>query len=151
VKKKAAKPKPAPVATPAPGGAVTEVGGVAAQCIALTNAERAAHGVAPVTYNAQLQAAAQGWSNYQASIQTMSHNAGGSTPGARISAAGYGWHTYGENVAAGQGGCSSVLAAWIASPGHEANIVNPAFVHIGVALAKDANGRPYWTMDLAAP
>jgi uncharacterized protein YkwD len=127
------------------------VPGVAAECIALTNAERAANGVAPVAYNGQLQAAAQGWSDYQASTQTMAHTAPGSNPGVRITAAGYGWHAYGENVAAGQGSCASVLAAWIASPGHEKNIVDPNFVHIGVALARDANGRPYWTMDLAAP
>jgi uncharacterized protein YkwD len=108
------------------------------------------NGLAALAFNAQLQAAAQGHSNYQASVQTMTHN-GDSTPGARISAAGYGWHAYGENVAAGQGNCASVVAAWMASPGHRANILNGTFVHIGVAMATDANGRPYWTMDLGAP
>jgi uncharacterized protein YkwD len=125
---------------------------VAAQCIALTNSERASNGLAALAFNGQLQAAAQGHSTYQATTQTMSHTgAGGSNPGARISAAGYGWHAYGENVAAGQGSCASVVSAWMASPGHRANILNATFVDIGVAMAKDANGRPYWTMDLGAP
>lgn len=143
--KPVAKPKPAPA--PAPTPAVS----VAADCIARTNVERANAGLAPVKLDSRVQAAAQGHSNYQASISTMTHTgAGGSTAGTRITAQGYTWKAYGENVAAGQGSCASVMAAWMASPHHRDNILNPAYVDIGVAAAKNAAGVIYWTMDLAA-
>ena len=65
--------------------------------------------------------------------------------------AGYVWRTWGENVAYGQADCAAVIAAWMASAGHRANILNPAFTDIGIAVAIGSNGYKYWTMDLAAP
>jgi uncharacterized protein YkwD len=118
----------------------------------MVNAERAKVGLAPVTLNGRIQAAAQGHSNYQASISTMTHvSANGWHGGDRLHAAGYTWHTWGENVAAGQPGCTSVMSAWMASPGHKANILNGAFVNIGVAMTMSASGVPYWTMDFGTP
>lgn len=143
----AAAPPPAPVA---PEAAVTSA--VSIECAGLANAQRAAVGVAPLTVNASLTAAAEGHSAYQASITTMTHDgAGGVSAGARITNAGYVWRTWGENVAYGQLDCAAVIAAWMASPGHRANILNPAFTNIGVAVAVGANGYLYWTMDLGAP
>ena len=37
------------------------------------------------------------------------------------------------------------------SAGHRANMLNPAFTNIGIAVAIGSNGYKYWTMDLAAP
>ena len=54
----------------------------------------------------------------------------------------------GENIAAGQASPADVMAAWIASSGHRANIENPAFQSIGVGVAQGAIG-PYWVQDFA--
>ncbi len=122
------------------------------ECAAVTNAQRAASGVAPLKVNSKLTRAAEGHSAYQASIMTMTHEGpGGVDAGTRMTNAGYGWWTWGENVAYGQADCAAVVAAWMASDGHRANILNPAFTNIGVAVAIGANGYLYWTMNLAAP
>ena len=77
--------------------------------------------------------------------------ANGTSAGDRITAAGYAWTTYGENIAAGQNSINQVVDGWMASDGHCANIMNPAFVDIGVVCvagtASTAFGT-YWTMDL---
>ncbi|MCE9623055.1 MAG: CAP domain-containing protein [Actinomycetia bacterium] len=125
---------------------------VSQECTSLTNAHRAAAGVAPVTVSLTLNAAAQGHSDYQAAIKTMTHDGPyGNSPGTRMSNAGYSWRTWGENVAYGYIDCSAVITAWMNSPGHRANMLNPAYTNIGIAVAVGSNGYKYWTMDLAAP
>lgn len=120
-------------------------------CLATANAERRAAGAVPLQLDLRVVAAAAGHSAYQAQTQKMSHTgSGGSNAGQRLTAAGYSWTTWGENVAAGQANCDLVLAGWLASPTHRANILNPLFRHIGIGMAMGVNGVPYWTMDLAA-
>ena len=128
-----------------PSASVTAV---SSECTALTNAHRAAAGLAPLLISPAINAAAEGHSQYQASINQMTH---GTNPGARITAAGFAWGTWGENVAAGQSSCALVVGAWMNSSGHRANILNPAFTHIGIAVVVAPSGYQYWTMDLAAP
>ncbi|MEQ1873046.1 MAG: CAP domain-containing protein [Ilumatobacteraceae bacterium] len=125
---------------------------VSVECTALTNAHRAAAGVAPVTISVSLNAAAQGHSQYQAAALTMTHtSANGSSPGTRITNAGYIWRAWGENVAFGQWDCAAVIAAWMNSPGHRTNMLNPVYTNIGIGMAIGSNGAKYWTMNLAAP
>lgn len=45
---------------------------------------------------------------------------------------------------------SAVMTGWMNSPGHRANILNPAFTQIAIGLATDGAGRRYWTMNLGA-
>jgi uncharacterized protein YkwD len=78
----------------------------------------------------------------------------GSTPGDRVTAAGYAWQTTGENIAAGYSSAETVVDAWIGSPGHCANLLNPQFTQVGVACVAGDGGntyRNYWTMELARP
>ncbi|MEQ1698862.1 MAG: CAP domain-containing protein [Ilumatobacteraceae bacterium] len=125
---------------------------VSQDCTALANNARTAAGLAPLTIDSKLTAAAEGHSTDQAKRKKMTHTgSNGSNAGQRITAAGYAWNTWGENVAAGQADCASVVSAWLASPGHRANILNPAMVHIGMGAVKGTNGVIYWTMDLAKP
>ena len=49
-------------------------------------------------------------------------------------------------MARGQLNVAQVMAAWMASPGHRANIVNPGFTHVGFGLA---NGH-VWTQEFGA-
>lgn len=120
-------------------------------CLAVVNEVRRAAGAVALQLDPRVVTAAAAHASYQAQTQKMSHTgSGGSDAGQRLTAAGYNWTTWGENVAAGQANCDLVLAGWLASASHRANILNPAFRHIGMGMAIGANGVPYWTMDLAA-
>lgn len=53
-------------------------------------------------------------------------------------AAWYGGHTWGENVGCVPGcpnDAGQIVNIWLASPGHAANVFNPAFGRIGVGVA----------------
>ncbi|MEV7751324.1 MULTISPECIES: CAP domain-containing protein [Streptomyces] len=140
-------PAPAPTAssTPTPAATATTASGVTAQIVQLVNAERAKAGCQPLTLNAKLTKAAQEHSADMAAHQNMSHTGSdGSDPGTRITQAGYTWSAYGENVAYGYSTAAEVMAGWMASPGHRANILNCGYQEIGVGLAQPDS---YWTQD----
>ena len=67
-------------------------------------------------------------------------------PSAR-SQQGYRWRFVGENIAAGQGSPEQVVAGWLASPGHCANIMSPDFAEMGAAYAINPQAAMdiYWT------
>jgi uncharacterized protein YkwD len=118
--------------------------------VSRTNTERAAAGLAPLTVDAQLSAAAQSHSQDQANRGVMTHTgSNGSSVADRVTAAGYVWSSVGENVAYGYRTSSSVMDGWMGSPGHRANILTPSFTQIGMGIARTASGTPYWTMVLA--
>ncbi|UYQ60145.1 CAP domain-containing protein [Streptomyces peucetius] len=144
---KPAAPKPASPKPAAPKPA-SPVSGDVARVVALVNSERSKAGCSPVTLNAKLTKAAQDHSKDMAAHRNMSHTGSdGSDAGERITRAGYAWSTYGENVAYGYATPESVMAGWMASPGHKRNILNCAFNEIGVGLAQPGN---YWTQDFGA-
>ena len=140
-----------PAPAPAPAAAV-KVLAVGQDVVNQTNQNRANVGLPPLVINAQLTAAAEAHSAEQATRNTMTHTgANGSNPGQRMKNAGYRPSTWGENVAAGYPDPASVVNGWINSPGHRANILNPAFTEIGVGAVTSSSGAIYWTMDLGAP
>ena len=49
-----------------------------------------------------------------------------------------------ENVAAGQRTPERVVAAWMASEGHQRNILNPDYTDIGIGVFQGDDGRIYW-------
>lgn len=68
--------------------------------------------------------------------------------------AGYRWRSIGENIAMGQESPDEVVAGWLASPGHCANIMSRWFKEMGVAYAVNGGreqGRPYWTQVFGEP
>ncbi|MEV4684364.1 CAP domain-containing protein [Streptomyces kurssanovii] len=136
-------PKPtAPSTAPATDAPAS---GNVSRVVALVNSERSKAGCSPVTLNAKLTKAAQAHSEDMAAHRNMSHTGSdGSDAGARITRAGYTWSTYGENVAYGYATPESVMAAWMASPGHKRNILDCGFKEIGVGLAQPDN---YWTQN----
>ena len=98
----------------------------------------------PLTWNAQLAAAARvhsedmaltGYRGTDTDPDAAHTGSDGSTPQQRITQAGYAWKISGENVAAGYtvGGSSDVVAAWLISPGHCSNIMNPKYRDMGVS------------------
>ena len=71
----------------------------------------------------------------------------------RIAQAGYGgWQRIGENIAAGDRTAESVVAGWLDSPGHRANILKPEYREIGVGVATgEGKYRIYWVQVFATP
>jgi len=120
------------------------------EVIDLVNVERAAAGLAPLSYDADLADAARGHSEDMGWQDYFSHTSlDGRTAGDRIEDAGYTWNAYGENIAAGQPTPEDVIDGWMSSPGHRANILEPNFCDIGVGYAYVAAStyRHYWTQD----
>lgn len=105
-------------------------------------------------WNARLANAAREHSRDMAAQDFVGHaGSDGSTAAERTRRADYAWKRVGENVAAGQGAPQKVVEGWLASPGHCANIMNPAFTEMGAAYAlnRDSKGRIFWTQVFAAP
>ncbi|MPY55765.1 CAP domain-containing protein [Streptomyces spongiae] len=141
------KPKPKKTTPSSTPKATATASGANTRIVELVNAERKKAGCSPVTPDATLTKAAQAHSEDMAAHRNMSHTGSdGSSPGDRITRAGYTWRTYGENVAYGYTTPEQVMAGWMSSPGHKANILNCAFKEIGVGRAQPGN---YWTQDFA--
>jgi uncharacterized protein YkwD len=104
--------------------------------VELVNQRRSEAGLAPVTVHPTLMTCAQQYSEVQASLGRIDHTGpDGSTPGQRLTRCGYRWKHYGENLAAGYVDADEVMAAWMASPSHRRNILNPKFREIGLGFA----------------
>ncbi|MFD6288441.1 CAP domain-containing protein [Streptomyces sp. NPDC060205] len=118
----------------------------AAEVLALTNAERAAAGLPPLAEDPLLTRAAQAHSADMVARAFYSHTApDGSEPWDRAAAAGSPRRTIGENIACGQRSPAEVVRGWMDSPGHRANILKPAFTHLGVGFAGGGSAGTYWT------
>ena len=78
--------------------------------------------------------------------------ADGSNAGSRIDRAGYSWSYYSENVAAGQTTPEQVVAGWMGSAGHRANILAPAAVNLGVGYVQQTGTQyeHFWTANFGA-
>ena len=114
---------------------------LADQVLALVNEARAGAGCDPVTMHAALVSAAQGHADDMAAHNYFSHESqDGRTFVDRAMAAGYP-DPGAENIAKGQPDAASVMAAWLNSPPHRANIMNCDLTTIGLGLNTD--GR-YW-------
>jgi len=76
----------------------------------------------------------------------------GSQPKDRVKRAGYRSKLTGENIALGPESAEEVVAGWLKSPGHCANIMEPRFQDIGIGLASGRKrGQIYWVQEFGAP
>jgi uncharacterized protein YkwD len=129
---------------------------IRAAVLCLVNQERARDDELPLRVSSLLEQAAQGHSEAMVSEDYFAHIApNGETPVDRVQATGYipnaeVGYTLGENIAWGTlelATPSAIVAAWIASPEHLANILTSAYLEtaIGVETAAPpslANGQP---------
>lgn len=112
-----------------------------ANAVSAINADRAAHGRAPLGDNLELTKKAQQWAQYLAvnSGNTCSHTT--LVHSALSNGAPNGWRRLAENV-----GCSirsgdlnsfvgPLQTGFMNSPGHRANILDPAYNYTGVGMA----------------
>jgi uncharacterized protein YkwD len=149
----------APAPTASTTASTRQVRGTLIQrVLMLTNIQRRQAGLQPLRLNAQLNAVAKGHSVDMATNDYFSHTgANGSSPFDRISAGGYTYATAAENIAAGFSTPAAAVNAWMNSPAHRANILDPDLQEIGIGyayLANDlgvANYHYYWTQSFATP
>jgi uncharacterized protein YkwD len=107
----------------------------------------------PLAMNPALRCAARVHSLDMATRSFFDHdNPDGESPFVRINAAGYVFFTAGENIAAGQTTAEEVVAGWLQSPGHCANILSPDFEEIGVGYVSSPTAAfpHYWTQTFGA-
>jgi len=95
------------------------------------NRVRAAHGLRPLRFDPRLERAARAHTHTMIATGSFSHGAFGSRM-LRFAVRG---RLAGENLAWGSGGDGSaraIVAAWLASPVHRANLLRPSFRRVGV-------------------
>ena len=113
------------------------------EVVDLVNAERAKEGLAPLTIDLKVQAAAM--VRAKECEQRFSHTRpNGSSFATALKEQGVSYRSSGENIAWGQRSPEEVMKAWMNSSGHRANIMNPNFTTIGVGYYENANGTDYW-------
>ena len=116
--------------------------------LCLVNDERRSHGLAGLRENGELSAASARHARDMAERGYFGHTSpDGRSFTDRIKAAGYvrGAENYsvGENLGWGSGETAApdaIVAAWMASPGHRANILSPRFKEIGFGMASGGQG-----------
>ncbi|MDN5929997.1 MAG: CAP domain-containing protein [Pseudonocardia sp.] len=129
-----------------------EPAGPEAEVVAATNAERARHGLGPLTVDTRLAAAAQAHTEDMVRRAFFAHeNPDGKQVWDRALAAGYAYRKVAENIAAGQRTPAEVVRGWMDSPGHRANIVDGALTQIGVGRAVGGEYGVHWTQVFGTP
>lgn len=105
------------------------------------NALRGSKGLAALAPDAALAATACTWNDQMIAAGTISHDP---NLAAEIASISPNWRKGGENVGMG-GTVDSLFDAFVASPGHYANLVDPQYTRVGVCVGRDASGKLFTT------
>jgi hypothetical protein len=100
------------------------------------NALREAHGLNDLQTYGELNSIAQRWAQQMADAGAISHNA--NLPN-EVSAP---WQSLGENVGVGTD-VDGLFTAFVNSPAHYRNLVDPDYGYVGVGVVWGADGRLY--------
>jgi uncharacterized protein YkwD len=108
---------------------------------------------APLAPSDQLYRAARAHAVDMARRNYFEHQGSdGSSPRDRVQHEGYRLRLTGENIAFGPDSIAEVVQGWLASPGHCANIMDPRYRDMGVAVALGIKrGYFYWVQELGEP
>ena len=139
---------PAPQAPSADVANNTAPGTEAGSLLAMVNDLRADNGLAPLSWSDDLASCANVRAAelpFATDDQNMSH----------IRPDGSEWWTvnpsimYGENIACGQQSASEVFQAWVNSPSHKSNMLNPDYKTMGAAYCVSGDGAygTYWAQE----
>ena len=113
------------------------------EVIRLVNAERAKYGLAALEEDWELSRVARYKSQDMHDERYFSHTSPTyGTPFEMIRAFGLSYRAAGENIAVGYATPAAVVAGWMASEGHRANILSSSYTKIGVGYVADGS---YWT------
>jgi uncharacterized protein YkwD len=120
-----------------------------AEVLTLVNDERAAVGLDALVRNQTLEEEADEYAcemihyNFFAHVNPVT----GTTLADRTEAIGYDYVLVGENLAAGLDTPQQVVQAWMDSPGHRANILEPQFTELGVGVRGGGAHGTYWVQE----
>jgi uncharacterized protein YkwD len=126
-----------------------DIPAVRSAVLCLINRLRAQHGESPLTVNPDLEQAAEAHAQEMISLDYFDHvSPSGLTPVGRVRATGYipsplVGYVIGENLAWGTLSLATpeaIVAAWTASPGHLANILESQYRDTGVGVVPQAPG-----------
>jgi uncharacterized protein YkwD len=120
--------------TPATSASLTQM---RAAVVCLINQQRTSRGLPSLQPSIELDRSAQNWNQWMVATGNFTH---GSNFAGRISAVGYDWQTAGENIATGFVTPRDAVSAWMASPDHCRNILDPSFRDIGTGVTAAAVG-----------
>lgn len=146
----------APKTTPNPGpiAASAQESADEKAIVDAVNQERAKTGLPPLAVNPKLVQAARIHADDMARLGQMAHDLPGAaqpTLTDRAKYVGYGFSYLGENIAFNYPDTGSVMDAWMGSPGHKANILSANYTQIGVGIAYDSSGQPYYCQVFGMP
>jgi uncharacterized protein YkwD len=155
-------PLPAPPMVPVSRNVAPDLGQWEIQMWRLINSDRSALSSAdeiggrarPLQWDERLAAVARQHSEEMASHAYFSHQGlDGSLPDARVLRAGIVWKASGENIAK-FGDISRAEHAFMDEPkfqhNHRSNILSSSFTHVGIGIARGADGSLYITQEFAA-
>lgn len=120
----------------------------------LTNRERSRASLTPLRRNADLARAAQLQAEQMAAAGKLAHDVPGSrypTLASRMKLIGYQYRSVGENVAEGYTSGAALMAGWMTSAPHRANILSARYTETGVGMARSKTGRTYTAQVFARP
>jgi hypothetical protein len=108
--------------------------------LADTNASRAANGVASLSLNNQLNAAAQASADDMATRNYWSHNTPeGNPPWIWVTSQGYSYQKLGQNLATGFSDEQATINGWMNSAPHRENLLDSSFKEVGFGFANSPN------------
>lgn len=117
----------------------------------LVNNAREASGIARLTMNEKLMQAARGHAENMAKQNSFEHTLDGQDFWRRIEDQGYVPQAAAENIGQGARTPEKAVEMWLNSPGHHANMLDPAYRELGVGIATSSGGEKFWVQVFASP
>jgi hypothetical protein len=138
-----AGPAVAPAGAGAAAPAMAADASTEAAFVAAINDLRASRGLHLLQVSGPLTGVARAWTDHMAAAGSISHNPSLS------SQVGGGWTKLGENVGVGYD-VPGLMQAFVGSPAHLANLVDPTWTHVGVGVTTSGDGRLFTTHNFMA-
>ena len=133
-----------------PASAQTQTESRAGSVIRFTNAARQQNGVALLEADSGLARAAA--VRAQEISRSFSHTRpGGGSFVSALSESGVAYRSAGENIASGQSSADEVVRAWLASPGHRANILREGIGGVGIGYVQSNSGYSHYWVQIFVP
>jgi uncharacterized protein YkwD len=147
-------PPPPAAAAPRPAPPARSLSTIIDTVFLLTNRERVRASLSPLRRNADLTRVAQLQAEQMAAAGKLAHEVPGSrypTLASRMKLIGYQYRSVGENVAEGYTSGAALMAGWMTSAPHRANIMSVRYTETGVGMARARSGRTYTAQVFARP
>lgn len=141
----ACNPLTAPTAPTTTTPKPTEADSYQGQLLTLVNVERTKAHLQPLALINCVDAYSDSWAATMARTGTLGNQ--NMTPVAAACNA----HGAGENVGQGPITAQAMMASWMNSAPHRANILNPVYSYVGVGAAKSSTGSWFAVQDFIAP